>query len=195
MNKLKMLSLSIAILILVVIVTAGISAEKTSEKSSITTRQLESQTVLYTIYRGHYEKIGQAIGKLYAIANSKGIQPGGQLSCVYLNNPEYVPMEHCLTEIRIPVANAEEALKHAGTLGEMTDIKVLPTMEVAVIIKPGTNMDYADFYKVLYNGIAKIGYRASDNACETFSTNTTSIDYSQMKSEIIIPIKKISYED
>jgi effector-binding domain-containing protein len=187
--------MSIAILILAIIVTVGISAEKTTDKSNITIRQTESQTVLYTIYRGNYEKIGQAIGKLFATAASKGIQPGGSLSCVYLNNPEYVPMEHCLTEIRIPVANAKEALKHAGTLGEMTDIKVMPAMEVAVITKPGMNIEYADFYKSLYDGIARMGYRTSDNACETFLTNTMSTDYSQTKSEVTIPIKKISSED
>ena len=188
------MSLLLATLILVVIVSAGISAEQPAEKSRITTRQLESQTVLYTIYRGHYEKIGQTIGNLYATAGSKGIQPGGKLSFVYLNNPEYTPMEHCLTEIRIPVANAQEALKHTGTLGEMTDIKELPAMEVAVMIKLGMNIDYAAFYKNLYEGIGKMDYRATDNACETFSINSMQTDYSQMKSEIIVPIKKISSE-
>lgn len=111
------------------------------------------------------------------------------MSCVYLNNPEYISAEHCLTEIRIPVA--KEALKYAGTLGEMTDIKELRAMEVAVIIKHRMQADYAAVYKGLYNGIAKKGYRASDNAWESFLGENFSGDYAQTKSEIMVPVEKL----
>ena len=189
MSKVKVWSL-LLVLVVTVGITIGIFAEQTQNEPNIVIRQLEPQTVLYTIYRGSYDKMGKAIGSLYALAGQKGIHPRGQMSCVYLNNPEYVSAEHCLTEIRIPVA--KEALKYAGTLGEMTDIKELRAMEVAVIIKHGMQVDYAALYKGLYDGIAKKSYRASDNAWESFPSKNFSGDYTQMKSEIMVPVKKLS---
>lgn len=187
MSKVRIWSLLLAT-VLMVIVAAGISAEQTTEPK-ITIRQLEPQTVLYTIYRGSYDKIGKAIGSLYALAGQKGIHPQGQMSCVYLNNPEYISAEHCLTEIRIPVTG--EGLKYVGTLGEITDVKELRAMEVAVIIKHGMQVEYAALYKGLYDGIAKKGYRASDNAWESFLGENFSGDYAQMKSEIMVPVEKL----
>jgi effector-binding domain-containing protein len=189
MRKVKVLFLFLA-MVVVVISVVGISAEQPTDKPEITIRQLQPQMVLYTIYRGSYEKMGTAIGNLYALAGQKGIIPCGSISCVYLNNPEYVSLEHCLTEIRIPVA--KEDLKHTGTLGEMTDIKEIRAMEVAVIIKHGMQVDYAALYKGLYDGIAQKGYRAADNAWESFLGTDFSADYTQMKSEIMVPVKKIA---
>jgi len=164
-------------------------AEQTEDQPKISIRQLEPQTVLYTIFRGGYDKMGPAIGKLYALAATKGIFPRGSLSCVYLNNPEYVSSEHLLIEIRIPVG--KEAMELVGTLGEMTDVKTLPAMEVAVAVKPVGQADPGTIYNRLYSWIAKQGYRAADNACETFLTNNER-NYAKMKSEIMIPVKKLS---
>ncbi len=193
MNRLKTLSLLLAILILVVIVTAGISAEQTTNKSDITTRQLESETVLYTIHRGSYEKLGKTIGSLYAQAVKSKIWPRGQLYCVYLNNPEYVSSEHYLIEIRIPVD--KEASNLTGTLGEMTDVKTLPALEVAVVIKPAGQADPDSIYVNLYKWILKEGYVVIESPCEKFLSDAMSGNYAQMKSEIMIPIKKISSKD
>lgn len=193
MNRLKTLSLLLAILILVVTVTAGISAEKTTDKPNITTRQLESQTVLYTIHRGSYEKMGKTIGSLYALGIKNKIWPRGQLYCVYLNNPKNVSSEHYLIEIRIPVD--KEALKLTGTLGEMTDIKTLPAMEVAVAIKSAGQADPGSIYGNLYKWIHKEGYAVSESPREKFLNDAKSGNYAQMKSEIMMPIKKISSEE
>jgi len=189
MSKVKVWSL-LLVLVVTVGITIGIFAEQTQNEPNIVIRQLKPQTVLYTIYRGNYDKMGQAISNLYALAGKKGVYPHGSLSCAYLNNPEYVSAEHCLTEIRIPVA--KEALKYAGTLGEMTDIKELRAMEVAVIIKHGMQVDYATLYKGLYDGIVKKGYRASDNAWESFLGKSISGDYTQMKSEIMVPVERLT---
>ena len=193
MDRFKKWSLLLVALVLTVLVSAEILAEKATDKSNITIRQLEPQTVLYTIYRGGYEGIGKAIGELYALATQKKIWPRGALSCVYLNNPQYISKEHCLTEIRIPVA--KEALKQAGTLGEMTDIKELRAMEVAVINKQGMQVNYSALFNELYDGISKMGYRGSDNEWETFAGKAKSMDYMNMKSEIMLPVEKISAKD
>ena len=190
MNRFKVLSLLVVVLILTTIVTVEIFAEQSTGKPNITIRKLESQTVLYTIYRGEYEKIGETIGSLYALAIKNKIWPGGSLSCVYLNNPQYISGEHCLVEIRIPVG--QEALKLTGTLGELTDVKSINAMEVAVMKKPLGDMDYSSIYRIIYTWIARNDYRATDNACETFATDTGITDYTKMKSEIMIPVAKIS---
>lgn len=193
MNRFKVLSLLVVVLVLTTIVTVEIFAEQTTDKSNITIRQLESQTVLYTIYRGEYEKIGRAIGDLYALAVKNKIWPGSSLSCVYLNNPQYISGEHCLVEIRIPVG--QEALKLAGTLGELTDVKTLQAMEVAVTAKSAGQTDPSSVYDSLHVWITKNGYRAAENACEKFAANIGATNYAQMKSEIMIPIKRISPKD
>jgi len=180
------------LLLLVMVLTAvsvvEIFAEQTTDKPKITVRQMKPQTVLYTIYRGNYEKMGGAIGKLYALAGQKGVYPRGSLCCVYLNNPQYVSSEHRLTEIRIPVG--EDALKLAGTLGEMTDVKTMAAMDVVVTVKPLGQADPSAIYNYLYAWIAKQGYMAADNAGETFLGSGMAGNYAQMKSEIMIPVKK-----
>lgn len=193
MNRFKVLLLLVVVLVLTTIVTVEIFAEQTTDKSNITIRKLESQTVLYTIYRGEYEKIGKAIGSLYAVAMKNKIWPRGSLSCVYLNNPQYVSSEHCLTEIRIPVG--QEAIKLAGTLGEMIHVKELKAMEVAIVTKPTGQTDLNAVYYNLHMWIVKNDYRATDNACEIFAANAGMTDYAQMKSEIMIPIMRISPKD
>ena len=165
-----------------------ISATSAGDKSAFSLRRIEKQVVLYTIYRGSYDKVGPAIGKLYALAGSKGVRPIGAMSHVYLNNPKLVASQHWLTEIRIPVG--KDALKLAGTLGEMTDVKTLPAMEVLVAVKPKGQADPAPIYEDLYRRILKEGYLADQGPIETFLTNAEAGNYAQMKTEIMIPVSK-----
>jgi len=83
-------------------------------------------------------------------------------------------------------------LKLAGTLGEMTDIKQLPATELAVAIKPEGQGNPAPIYDSLGAWILKQGYVATDSPCEKFLTNAQAGDYAQMKSEIMLPGKKLS---
>jgi DNA gyrase inhibitor GyrI len=189
MSKVKVWSLLLA-MVLMVISAVEIFAEQTTEKPKITIRQLKPQTVLYTIYRGDYEKMGGAIGNLYALAGQKGLYPRGSMCCVYLNNPDHVSSEHWLTEIRIPVG--EKAMKLAGTLGEMTDVKTIPAIQVAVTIKPKGMSDPSPIYGNLSLWMHKEGYIATDGPMEIFLTNGAGGSYAQMKSEIMIPAKKLA---
>jgi len=174
-------------------VTVSIWADEVADKSGVIIRQVKPQTVLYAIYRGDYDKVGQAIGSLYALAVQEKIWPSGSLHFAYLNNPKHVSSEHWLTEIRIPVR--EEALKHAGTLGEMTDVKKLPAMTVAVATKPAGQADSEPIYVRLDTWIFKQGYACIEGPCEKFPANAATGDYTQMKSEIMVPIMRISPDD
>ncbi len=190
MGKVRVWLPLLLMVILMVISSVEIFAEQAAGNPGITIRKLEPQTVLYTIYRGSYDKMGKAIGNLYALARDKGVYPRGSLSCVYLNNPQLISSEHWLTEIRIPVG--KEALKLAGTLGEMTDVKAMPAMEVAVAVKPEGVVDPNPIYENLELWIHKEGYSAVEGPMEIFLTNGAMGSYAQMKSEIMIPVKKFS---
>jgi effector-binding domain-containing protein len=193
MRKLTKVLLLLAVSVLVVVAAAEIYAGQTDAKSEVTIRKIEPQIVLYTIYRGEYQKIGQSIGNIYGLAVKNQIWPKGAISFVYLNNPQYVSGEHCLVEIRIQVG--KEALKKAGTLGEMTDIKELKAMEVAVIKKPAGQMNYNSLYNSLDKWASQNGYRTTENACEIFAGSGGGANYSQMNSEIMVPIEKLSPTD
>jgi effector-binding domain-containing protein len=189
LRKQKLLLLLLAASLLAVSVME-ISAQQGTDYPAVSIRKVESQTVLYTVYRGHYEKIGQPIGELYALAGKKKIIPRGSVTLVYLNTPIYSSMEHCLTEIRIPVG--QDVLKLAGTFGPMIDVKTVRSMDLAVMTKSIGNYDYAGIYEYLYTWIANNGYRPTDNVFEVFLADSNNLNFEQMKSEIMIPIVKVS---
>ena len=193
MNRSKVWLFLLVVLVSTSTVTVSIWADQAADKSGVTIRQVKPQTVLYTIYRGDYDKVGQAIGSLYALAVQKKIWPSGSLHFAYLNNPKHVSSEHWLTEIRIPVR--EEALKHAGTLGEMTDVKKLPAMTVAVATKPAGLADSEPIHVRLDTWIFKQGYAGIGGPCEKFLANAATGDYARMTSEIMIPVTKIPADD
>ena len=192
---------NVLVLLLLVVVAAvalELFAEQGTGESDFAIRKSEAQTVLYTVYRGPYEGIGKPIGELYALAAQKKIKICGPLSLVYLNNPYYTLQndigKHCLTEIRIPVG--EEVLQEAETFGEMTDVKELKSIKIAVIQKNIGQMDYRAIFKSLYEQIARQGYRPADTATEVFLSNMASgdYDYTRIKSEIIVPVARIGSE-
>ena len=124
------------ILILMVLlgwVCAASYAEQASNPNTVTLRTIPSQTILYTVVRGYYDKLGPAFGMLYGLAGIKGLTPMGPAMSVHLNNPRNTEGDHMLTEIRIPVDDT--ALELAGTLGVMTDVKTVPETLAAVGLK------------------------------------------------------------
>ena len=189
MSKQKLLSLLVVLVALLAAGAVKISVEPAPKEAAFTIRNLDEQIVLYAIYRGSYDKIGPAIGKLFALAGQKAIRPAGPVAHAYLNNPKYVSSEHWLTEIRIPVA--KDALKHAGSLGQFTDVKVLPPMQVAVATKPPGQADPAPIYQKLYRWIAAQGCVITDAPSEIFVTNAMTGDYAKMKTEILVPVEKL----
>ena len=193
MKRSRLWFLLLGVLAATTTVTVGIKAGQSTGQPEITIRQVKPQTVLYTIYRGDYDKVAQAIGSLYALAIQKKIWPNGSLQFAYLNNPDHVSSEHWLTEIRIPVR--EDALKLAGTLGEMTDIKKLPAMTVVVATKQAGQTDPEPLYKSLGTWILKQGYITDGGPCEKFLANASTGDYIRMKSEVMVPVTRISATD
>jgi hypothetical protein len=71
----------------------------------------------------------------------------------------------------------------------MTDVKSLRAQEVVAVEKVAGDKNYAGIYGRLYGYIAQNGYRAVDNAMESFSGSGAG-SYEQMKSEIMVPVMK-----
>ena len=171
------------------ILIVSVWANTTTDKPDLIIRRAPKEVVLYTIYRGPYDKVGPAIGNLFALAGQKGIIPTGAPYHVYLNNPQRVSAEHYLTEIRIPVA--ETSLKLTGTLGPMTDIKALPPTDFAVAVKPEGQADPAPIYTSLYKWILQEGCIVVGSPHELFLTNAMSGDYARMRTEIMLPVQSL----
>ncbi len=169
-------------------VVAGALAAAEAGQPAVTIRKAPEQVVLYTLYRGPYDGVGPVIGKLMMQAGQKGIAPQGNISFAYLNNPGLTTKEHNLVEIRVPVGQA--ALKLAGTLGEFTDVKALPAMDLAVIVKPKGVSDPTQLRAQLAAWIHDNGYEAVDACSETFLGMGGG--YADMESEIAYPVRKLA---
>lgn len=179
-----------ALLTVAVMAVAYVSAQPGEGQLQCSVRDVPEQVVLYTLHRGPYGAVGPPIGKLFGLAGQKGITPRGSISFVYLNNPELVSQEHWLTEIRMPVG--EDALKLAGTLGEFTDVKRLPAMETAVLRKPRGIDDAGAVRERLYAWMRQQGYAAADACGEVFLSHAAGGDYSEMETEIFVPVEKVA---
>jgi DNA gyrase inhibitor GyrI len=168
--------------------TALLSAAQPAATADVALRTLPAQTVLYTVVRGPYEKLGETFGSLYSLLASKGLKPAGPAVSISLNNPETTPSEHLLMEIQIPVDDA--AKKLAGTLGPMTDVKTVSPMTAAVGVKGKGVSDPADVLRRVYTWLAQNGYMPTSGPMQKVISDTESHDYSQMVVEIMVPAMK-----
>jgi effector-binding domain-containing protein len=159
-----------------------------TDEAKVTVEKRDASVVLYTIYRGSYDEIGPAIGKLFGLAAQKEIIPRGPVTLCYLNNPQETTPEHYLTEIRIPVAEGE--LMQTGTLGEMTDVKKLPATQVAVVEKSAGQSDPSVLHEALFKWVGDNGYEVAGGPTETFAENAQGGNYSQIKTVIALPVQK-----
>lgn len=177
-------------LVLAFAVGRGIRAGSSPPETRVEVRKTQECTVLYTLHRGSFDKMGAVIGEAIGAAAKKGVYPRGSISLAYLNNFETTPQEHWLMEIRIPVG--DDALKLAGTLGKFTDVKKLPSMEVAVARKPEGMATPEAIYRELYAWMFAHGYLPVERPAEVFLTNAQSGDYARMSTEILIPVIRVA---
>ena len=187
-KKKKVILILSAIVAAEIVCIVGICTRdsKAQLNPDVAVRWVDSQAVLYTIYRGHYAGIGPAINKLYELACAKNLTPIGPVYTGYLNNPLLVTDDHWLIEIRMPVPI--EALELAGTLGEMTDVKLMPAMKVVTAVKPEGQLNPEPVIRCLYTLINQRGYRIAGGMWQSVLCNEDSEDYSKMRTEFMIPV-------
>ena len=69
-----------------------------------------------------------------------------------------------------------------------------PAREVAVAVKPQGQADPGPTYAQLYTWAHKNGYMAVGGCCERFLGNSMQGNYARMKSEIMVPVKKVDFK-
>jgi effector-binding domain-containing protein len=182
--------LASTLLIAFVSVSVGVYCAEPAKDPGFSIRKVDEQVVLYTLYRGPYDKVGPAIGKLFQLAGEKGLIPKGPLCMSFLNNPELTEKEHFLSEIRIPVE--KDALKLAGTLGEFTDVKVIKAHDAVVVPKREGQADPSSIYSALENWLIKQGYVGLEGPYERYLDAMPKATYAEMKTEMLIPVRKVT---
>ncbi len=75
-----------------------------AEDEGIKTR--EAREVAATVHSGSYHEIGASYDALRRWIEAQGYQIAGPAEEIYLNNPQEVPPEELLTEVRLPVAKS-----------------------------------------------------------------------------------------
>ncbi|MHC4130522.1 MAG: hypothetical protein ACYSSP_01050 [Planctomycetota bacterium] len=190
MSKMKRCLFASILIIAIVMCLVACAAKEESSKDEIKLKKYKKQIVLYTICRGDNKKAGRAARDLYFLAEEKAIIILGTPTYVYLNDHMEVPSEHQLTEIRIEVR--KESIEHAGKLGEWIDIKEVPTYDAAAAIKMQGVADPGPIYDKLNQWIIEKGYIPFGPPTENILIGATNAKYEKIKSEIAIPVKKLS---
>ena len=179
--------LATVVMIEIIIISSICNCDSQAEPvSNVTIRDIGPQAVLYTIHRGHYETVGSTIKKLYRLADLKGISTTGPVFTGYLNEPQIQSSEHWLIEIRIPVD--PDAMMFAGTLGPMTDVKILPAMRIAAAVKPAGQDNPDTTICSLYSWIKRHGYRITGGLWQSAPCDKPD-NYTRMRTEFMIPIE------
>jgi effector-binding domain-containing protein len=192
MDKMKRCFLAAVGIGVIFMCLAACAAKEEGATKEIKIKKYKKQVVIYTIFRGDYKKIGPVMQKLYFLASNKGMNILGTPTYVYLNNPNQISSKHWLTEIRLEVN--KEALEQAGTLGQMTDVKEVPGYEAAVAIKMPGVADTGPIYDKLLFWIIEQGYIPAGAPIENFLIGSANSEYSKVKSEITMPVMKLSKE-
>jgi effector-binding domain-containing protein len=188
-NTKRCLFASILIIVIVTCIVAC-AAKDEDAKDEVKLKSYKSKLVLYTVCRGGNKKVGHAARDLYFLAEEKIIRLLSSPTYVYLNDREGLPSKHWLTEIRLDARS--DAIEHAGKLGEWIDIKEIPAYQAAAAIKDKGVADPGPVYDKLYSWIFEHGYVPAGRPIENLLLGTTNSKYENIKSEITIPVKKLS---
>ena len=177
--------------VLAIVAAGAFIGAKPDTQNQYNIKQQDEQVVLYTLYRGSYDQVGADVVELYQLAGQKGISPQGPLTFSYLNNPMLVDPEHWLTEMRIPVG--KDALKQAGKLGEMTDVKVIRPHTVATCKKPPGvgEAEVETLWAGLVKWTASQGYTTLEGPREVFLNGQETGSYADMKTEFQLPVRDV----
>jgi hypothetical protein len=111
-----------------------------------------------------------------------------EVSTCCLNSPIVTDSSQMLVEIQIPVENT--AIEKKGTLGAMTDIKILPPMKVAVAVKPEGCNDPTSIINDLFSWVNKKDYVVIGRMRQTIMDGGRG-SYHKLRTEFILPVDSI----
>jgi hypothetical protein len=168
----------------------------------VTSRQeVSGKVVLYTIYRGAYDGLLQAIDDLDALRDSLVGPQTSDPTLNYLYCPICVtdPVD-LITEIQLDVPPS--ALSYAGTLGQFTDVRTIPDREETAITKPQGQSDNNPQFEALYEGVLQMsdaypGGGPFENLAGYFNARTQHPEwsfqeiYTQLNTQLKVPLSEM----
>lgn len=119
--------------------------------------------VAYVERRGPYDGIGEAMQRLKAWVDAKGLEQSGYPFCLFYDNPGETPAAELRSEACIPLARGAEPE------GEFK-FKELRETEVAETKHPGPPEEFGMTYGPFLEGLLKQGYSLDGPAREYFTS-------------------------
>lgn len=166
---------------------------------AITVRDLDEETVLYTIHEGTYESAIDSIERLQQIRDENGWSSSGDFGYfLYLNDPEPGREEDRLIEIRLPVepaalaaADAIQSEASANGLGT-TGVKQVWPARVASVPKRAGVSDPTPLWDDVYAYAESVGLDSSLGPIERFdgiSGIPATCAYNELETELMVGIQ------
>src|SRR6185436_8174025 len=109
------------------------------------------QPYVYLEQRGDYRHLGDAMRRLFAAAESLGLEPEGAPFALFFDDPGHVPAGELRARACLPVG---EQPSHMGELGFDT----LPRAMVVYARVPGAYPEVARSYPALFSYLHELGW-------------------------------------
>jgi effector-binding domain-containing protein len=158
-----------------------------SSHIEVMVKKTEPRTVAFVAEKGSFNKIGDAIGKLYSFIQGKGYTIAGPPIGVFFNAPQEVPEEELLWEIQCSVAG-EVALSEPDEQG--VGIKRVEPYEVASTMHKGAYDEVGETYGALVPWIMENGYEIAGPSEEVYLSDPQNTPPEEILTEVRFPVRK-----
>jgi len=150
-------------------------------------RHVRSHTVVSTVHRGPYDRIGSVVGKTFGWIATNSLVPFGAPTMIYLKDPTNAKTpDDYETELQFPIAPVPDASKLQG---DGLAVKVLPDQDIAVAVEIGPFDKVGAAYGDLASWAAQNGYEVVGPAGMTTFSDPMSAAPDQLVHEIFFPVK------
>ncbi len=153
----------------------------------VTLKKTEPMTVAFVAKRGPYSLISQAFGQLYGWIGQKGYIPAGPPVGVYFNDPQQVPAEQLLWEIRSPIAGR---VAPSGPNEQGLGVKRVKAAKVAATLHKGPYDKIGTVYGALVGWIMENGYQIAGPPEEVYLSDPQKTPPKELVTEIRFPVRK-----
>ena len=150
-------------------------------------KKTEAQVVAYIGWKGPFSQIPEAMGELMGWIGQKGYRPTGPISGVYFSDPQQVPPEELLWEIRCPVGGG---VSPSEPDAQGVGVKRLEPVEVAATVHKGPYHEVGPTYGILMGWIAQNGYQVAGPPEEIYLNDPSATPPEELLTEIRTPVKR-----
>ena len=183
----------LVILLLVLPFESSLGQEKPSMskvEGGIQVKKTEVQTLVALIHYGPYDQVGKTMASLLAWFEQNKFSPTGAPSAAYFMDPTLYSPEECLSEVRIPIPEAQkEVVRKKLKEGGMRIFTTTP-VKVAYTTHKGPYNEVMPVYQSLLRWIQENGYEFAGSPVEVYLNNPQKTKPMDLLTEIQIPVTK-----